>query len=182
MLFPALLLPCKSPWRSGRCPFPTHPSVAAPRHVWVPVSHPPAKPPLISTWALGAGERGMEMIWRIWHGALLYMYCNYRAGIFPVFGIKMSIRNKLLNQQDSGNGKSSQRLRGPGVTANAARSCCPWALGRGDKACSPWPWLRPLPLFSTMRLTHLGLPSPTRHWSESGREPSGWLGTGACGE
>lgn len=50
------------------------------------------------------------MIWRIWQSALLYMYCNYHAGIFPVFGIKMSIRNKLLNQQASGNGKSSWML------------------------------------------------------------------------
>lgn len=157
MLFPALPLPCESPRRSSRCLCPTHPSVAAPRHVWVPgSSHSPAKPPLISTWALQAGERGKEMIRRIWHGALLYMYCNYRAGIFPVFGIKMSVRNKLLNQQESGNGKSSQRLGGPGITANAARSCCPGALGHGDKACSPQPQPRPLPLFSTVSLTHLG--------------------------
>lgn len=79
------------------------------------------------------------MIWRIWHGALLYMYCNYHAGIFPVFRIKMSIRNKLLNQQDSGNGKSSWRLGGPGVLADAARSCCPWALGHGNRACCSCP-------------------------------------------
>lgn len=64
------------------------------------------------------------MIWRIWHGALLYMYSNYRAGIFPVFGIKMSIRNKLLHQKEGGNGKSSCRLEGLGIIANAAHSCC----------------------------------------------------------
>lgn len=98
------------------------------------------------------------MIWRIWHGALLYMYCNYHAGIFPVFRIKMSVRNKLLNQQESGNGKSSQRLGGPGTTANAARSCCPRALGHGDKACS----LRPRPL-QHRKFDLSGLPSPTRH-------------------
>lgn len=161
------------------CPRPTPLSVAAPRHTWVPASHSPAKPSLISTWALRSGERGKEMIWRIWHDALLNMYCNYRAGIFPVFGIKMSIRNKLLNQQESGNGKSSRRLGSQGITANAACSCCPWALGHGDKSCAPWPWLRPLPRFSAIRLARLGLPSPTRHWN-TGASPAGshWDGRG----
>lgn len=126
------------------------------------------------------------MIWRIWHSALLYMYCNYRAGIFPVFGIKMSIMNKLLNQQESGNGKSSRWLGGPGVTANAARSCCPWALGHGDRACCSCP---PSMAMAEASLQHhetnpLGAPQSNKalkYWSKSGREPLGWLGAGAHG-
>lgn len=40
-----------------------------------------------------------------------------------------------------------------------------WAVGSGlaAPALAPRPRPRPVPLFSTMRRTHLGLPSPTRH-------------------
>lgn len=57
------------------------------------------------------------------------MYCNYHAGIFPVFGRKMSIRNKLLNQQESGNGKSS-----PGLGAKHYGKRSPFLLSLGSGA------------------------------------------------
>lgn len=86
---------------------------------------------------------------------------------FPVFRIKMSIRNKLLNQQENGNGKSSRSLRELGAIANTARSCWLWLWGMGTGLAAatlpPWPRRRVVLLFSTKRPALLGLPSPTRH-------------------
>jgi len=169
----------ESPRSSGRCPRPTTSTRGSSRARVAPGVPPSSQATARFHRGLKSRGRGKDTIWRRWHGALLYMYCSYHAGIFPVFRIKMSTRNKLLNQRESRNGKSSRRLGGPGVVTDTAHSHCPWAPGHGDGAgCSC------LPSMATARVSpspeHLetnpsGAPQSNKalkYGRKSSREPS----------
>lgn len=140
----------------------SHPPGGSSRHMWVPASHPPATAHFhlgLTSWGKGEGNDLEDMA-----QCLALHVQQLPCWHFPCVRNKNVNKEQVITPEREWKWQELMQARGPGHYCK----CCPFLLHSLSSQ------IRPVPPFSTMRPTHLVLPSPTRHWNTPG-----WLDTGA---